>query len=108
MAGTVLAVTSVFSAYQGYKQGQEQKKAQRKAQENQRRMNAEAKQRRKEASDRADIQQNKAHKKKAEVSALSNKEEQAAMAGPAGTMLTGTSGVDPNKLNLGGNTLLGG
>ena len=30
------------------------------------------------------------------------------MLGGGGTLLTGNQGVDPNKLNLGGNTLLGG
>ena len=32
----------------------------------------------------------------------SYKEEQAAMAGPAGTLLTGVQGVDSSQLNLGG------
>tara|TARA_Y100000401_G_C8145833_1_gene137141 strand:+ start:62 stop:388 length:327 start_codon:yes stop_codon:yes gene_type:complete len=107
MVGSVLAVTSVFSAYQGYKQGQRQKKAAREQLALQQQQNAEAKKRRKEAADRADIAMNKANRKKADISALSAKEEQAAMAGPAGTLLTGNQGVDPNKLNLGGNTLLG-
>ena len=50
---------------------------------------------------------NKANRKKADVSAITQKEEQAALAGPAGTMLTGVSGVDTGQYNLGGNTLLG-
>ena len=51
---------------------------------------------------------NKANRKRADVSALTRKEEQAAMSGPAGTLLTGVQGVDSSQLNLGGNTLLGG
>jgi len=51
---------------------------------------------------------NRANRKRADVSAIQSKEEQAALTGPAGTMLTGVQGVDPNQLNLGGNTLLGG
>lgn len=70
--------------------------------------NRDAKQRAKEASDRADIEMNKANRKRADVSALTRKEEQAAMSGPAGTLLTGVQGVDSSQLNLGGNTLLGG
>ena len=56
------------------------------------------------AQDRADMEQNKANRKRADVAGIQDQE--AAMGG--GTMLTGTAGVDPNKLNLGGNTLLGG
>tara|TARA_R100001509_G_scaffold87547_1_gene49862 strand:+ start:198 stop:524 length:327 start_codon:yes stop_codon:yes gene_type:complete len=108
MVGTVLAVTSVYSAYQGYQQRKQQRKAQKEQLALQRQQNEEAKKRRKEAADRADIQMNKANRKRANIDALSAKEEQAALTGPAGTLLTGNQGVDPNKLNLGGNTLLGG
>ena len=51
---------------------------------------------------------NKANRKRADVSAIIKKEEQAALTGPAGTLLTGVQGVNPSGLNLGGNTLLGG
>ena len=80
----------------------------KKQMEMQRQANLEARQRAKEAKERAQIDQNKANRKKADVSALSQKEEQAALTGPAGTMLTGNQGIDPEKLKLGGNTLLGG
>ena len=107
MAGSILAVASVFSAYQGYKQGQRQKKAQKEQLALQRQQNEEAKKRRKEAADRADIAMNKARKKTANVSVLSKKEEQASLVGSGGTLLTGVQGVDSSQLNLGGNTLLG-
>lgn len=87
---------------------QQQKKQQRKQLELQRQANEDAKKRAKEASDRADLEFNKANRKRADVSAITKKEEQAAMAGPAGTLLTGVQGVDSSQLNLGGNTLLGG
>ena len=74
----------------------------------QRQANEDAKKRAQEASERADIEMNKANRKRADVSALTMKEEQQAMAGPAGTLLTGVQGVDTKDLNLGGNTLLGG
>ena len=70
--------------------------------------NQDARQRAKEASDRADIEMNKANRKRADVSAITKKEEQAALTGPAGTLLTGVQGVDSSNLNLGGNSLLGG
>ena len=83
---------------------QQQKKQQKKQLALQRQAQADAKQRAKMAQDRADVEQNKANRKKADVAAI--QQQEAAMGG--GTMLTGTTGVDPNKLNLGGNTLLGG
>ena len=102
------AVAVGVSAYSSYKQGQQQRKMQKKQMEMQKKANEDARRQAKEAKERSEIEQNKANRKKADVSSLSNKEEQAALTGPAGTMLTGTSGVDPEKLNLGGNTLLGG
>jgi len=86
----------------------QQRKQQKKQLALQRQANQDAKDRAKEAGDRADIEMNKANRKRADVSALTKKEEQAAMAGPAGTLLTGVQGVDSSNLNLGGNTLLGG
>jgi hypothetical protein len=108
MVASISAVVGVVSAYTGYKSMQNQKKAQQKQLAMQAQANKDAKQRQKEASDRADIDMNKANKKKANVSALSKKEEESSLVGSGGTLLTGTAGVDPNKLNLGGNTLLGG
>ena len=86
----------------------QQRKQQKKQLALQRQANQDAKDRAKEAGDRADIEMNKANRKRADVSALTKKEEQAAMAGPAGTLLTGVQGVDSSNLNLGGNSLLGG
>jgi hypothetical protein len=51
---------------------------------------------------------NKTTRKKADVNAITKKEEQAALVGGGGTMLTGNQGVELDKKNLGGNTLLGG
>jgi len=93
-----------YQVYSGERQHREQKK-QRQLQEQ---ANVDAKKRAKEAADRADIETNKANRRKADVSAITQKEEQAAMAGPAGTLLTGVQGVNPDQLNLGSNTLLGG
>ena len=86
----------------------QQRKQQKKQLALQRQANEDARQRAKEASDRADIEMNKANRKRADVSAITKKEEQAALTGPAGTLLTGVQGVDSSNLNLGGNSLLGG
>ena len=108
MAITAVIASTVVSAGVSYYQGQQQKKQQQKQLEQQRRFNEEAKTRAKEAKDQADIEQNRANRKRADVAAIQSKEEQASLTGPAGTMLTGTTGVPTENLTLGGNTLLGG
>ena len=89
-----------YQVYQGERSHQEQKKQLRMQEQ----ANKDAKKRAKEAADRADIEMNKANRKKADVSAISRKNE----AEGGGTMLTGNQGVELDKSNLGGNTLLGG
>ena len=101
------ALGAALVGYQVYS-GERQHRQQKKQLAMQQQANNDAKQRAKEAGDRADIEMNKANRKRADVSAITKKEEQAALTGPAGTMLTGVSGVDSSNLNLGGNTLLGG
>lgn len=105
ITSAIAAVASVgYSIYSGQKQQQQQKK-QLKLQEE---ANVEAKETAKKEADRADVEMNRANRKKADVAAIQSKEDQSALSGPAGTMLTGVQGVDPDKLKLGGNTLLGG
>jgi len=105
VSAVVIGAASVgYQIYSGEKQRQQQKKQLAL----QRQANEDARTRAKEASDRADIEMNKANRKRADVSAITKKEEQAALTGPAGTLLTGVQGVDSSQLNLGGNTLLGG
>ena len=101
------AVAAAFVGYQVYS-GERAHREQKKQLRLQEQANADARKRAKEASDRADIEMNKANRKRADVSAITKKEEQAALTGPAGTLLTGVQGVDQKDLNLGGNTLLGG
>ena len=108
MAVTAIATAAVvgvgYSIYSGEKQQQQQKKA-LKMQEQ---ANQDARETAKKEADRADVEMNRANRKKADVAAIQSKEDQSALSGPAGTMLTGVQGVDPDKLKLGGNTLLGG
>ena len=108
MAVTAIITSAVVGAGTAYYQGQQQKKQHKKQLEQQRKFNEEAKTRAEEAKERADIETNKANRKRADVAAIQSKEEQSALSGPAGTMLTGVQGVNPANLTLGGNTLLGG
>ena len=106
MAITAIVVGTVGVGYSIYA-GEQQKKQQKKQLALQEQANRDAKQTAKEQADRADVEMNRANRKRADVSAIQSKEEQAALTGPAGTMLTGVQGVDPDNLTLGGNTLLG-
>jgi len=108
MAVTAIVASTVISAGVSYYTSQQQKKQQQKQLAQQKQFNEEAKERAKKAEDRADIETNRANRKRADVAAIQSKEEQSALSGPAGTMLTGTQGVNPDDLTLGGNTLLGG
>ena len=107
MVVTAAVIGAASVGYQIYS-GEQQRRQQKKQLRLQEQANADARQRAKEAADRADVEMNRANRKRADVSAIQSKEEQAALTGPAGTMLTGVQGVDPDQLNLGGNTLLGG
>lgn len=62
----------------------------------------------KKTATQADEANNKANQKRANSSALLSSNQQAAKGGQSGTMLTGPSGIDPNALQLGKTTLLGG
>jgi len=106
MAITAIVVGTVGVGYSIYA-GEQQKKQQKKQLALQEQANRDAKQTAKEQADRADVEMNRANRKRADVSAIQSKEEQSALSGPAGTMLTGVQGVNPDDLTLGGNTLLG-
>ena len=106
MAITAIVVGTVGVGYSIYA-GEQQKKQQQKSLAMQAKANPEAVKRGQEAADRADVEMNRANRKRADVAAIQSKEEQSALSGPAGTMLTGVQGVNPDDLTLGGNTLLG-
>lgn len=61
----------------------------------------------KSAADQQQQQFNKLNGKQPDIAALADQNMQAGKNGPSGTLLTGPSGVDPSKLTLGRNTLLG-
>ena len=97
------ALGAAFVGYQYY-QGERSHREQQKQYKMQEQANKDAKKRAKEAADRADIEMNRANRKKPDVEAIKRKNE----AEGGGTMLTGNQGIELDKSNLGGNTLLGG
>tara|TARA_R100000278_G_scaffold98478_1_gene75402 strand:+ start:560 stop:865 length:306 start_codon:yes stop_codon:yes gene_type:complete len=101
MVFVALGAAAVGYQYYSGQRAHEQQKKQLAMQEQ---ANKDAKQRAKEAADRADIEMNRANRKKPDVEAIKRKNE----ADAGGTMLTGNQGIELDKSNLGGNTLLGG
>ena len=100
-AAVVSAVAAVAGAAVSYQNGQEQKKS-AEASMNQAKANA------LKAEKQADQDNNRINQKKPDTSAILAAASQAGQGGVAGTMLTGSQGVDPNALSLGKSTLLGG
>ncbi len=78
-----------------------------KASSAQKKASAQAQKQAQKQAEQADQDFNKANQKAPNTGALLSANQQAGAAGSSGTMLTGPSGVDPNKLDLGKNTLLG-
>jgi hypothetical protein len=99
MSGVTTAV-AVASAAIAYDNGQQQKKAAKRASQ-QAQANAD-----KQAL-AADEATNRANQKRASTGAALDSALQSGKAGASSTMLTGAQGIDPTKLNLGKNTLLG-
>lgn len=99
--GVTAAVAAVvgtgYAVYSGERAASAQADAARKAEQNA-----------KVQTDQADQAMNRANGKKPDIGAMLAANQQAAKGGQSGTMLTGPAGIDPNVLNLGKNTLLGG
>ena len=91
-----VAGTMAYSAYTSNQASKRQAAAQREA-------TAQAE----KQAVQAEREFNRANAKKPNVGAIVASNQQAALSGQAGTMLTGPTGIDPTKLELGKNTLLG-
>ena len=91
-----VAGTMAYSAYTSNQASKRQAAAQREA----------TTQAEKQAA-QAEREFNRANAKKPNVGAIVAANQQASLTGQAGTMLTGPQGIDPTKLELGKNTLLG-
>jgi hypothetical protein len=96
----VMAAAAVAGTAVAYNAAQDQKKAAKNAA-------AQAEQMAVKQEAQADQAFNLANKKKPNAGAMAAANQQAALAGGAGTMLTGPMGVAPDELQLGKNTLLG-
>lgn len=99
-----MVVGTGYSIYSGERAAGQQRQALKKqagAQE-QARMEARSQQR------QSDEAMGRANRKTPDTGGILSAASQAAQGGPASTMLTGPTGVDPNALSLGKNTLLGG
>ena len=103
----IIAGATVYTAVTAKNQADEAKRAQDKALAVQKQANVQAKQQGEALIEQEQMAYNAANKKSADISAISDKSKLSAKGGPAGTMLTGPMGVDPDELNLGKNTLLG-
>ena len=108
--GAMIAATAAAAAGTGYSiyAGEQSKKAQGEAMAQQRQAQDRAA---KDAAAQAEKSQeaiNAANRKSPDVSSILGAAAKGAAGGPAGTMLTGPTGVNPNELTLGKNTLLGG
>lgn len=95
-AAVAVGGTLAYSAYSSNQASKRQQGAQREA----------VAQAEKQAA-QAEREFNRANAKKPNVGAIVAGNQQAGLAGQAGTMLTGPTGIDPTKLELGKNTLLG-
>lgn len=107
MSGVLTAAVVASTAYSVYS-GERAAAAQEKAMKQQQVAQTEAKT---AAQKQATIQEqeiNRANAKSPDSSSVLARAQQDAQSGGGGTMLTGPTGVDPNSLALGKNTLLGG
>ena len=96
LVGAALTSTA-YSAYAGNKADQNQRSAQRQSLRT--------------AQDQANAAEqanNRANQKRPDIAGALSAAMQSGKAGASGTMLTGPGGIDPNALQLGKSTLLGG
>ena len=104
----VLAAAAVASTVYSIYSGEKQAEKQQEALQQQKVAQTEAKTTAEKQQATAEQNVNRANAKSPDASAILSQAGQAAKGGPAGTMLTGPSGVNQADLNLGKSTLLGG
>lgn len=97
VVAATMAASTAYSAYAGNKADQNQRSAQRQSLRT-----AE------DQTNAAEQANNKANQKRPDVAGALASAMLAGKAGSSGTMLTGPGGIDPNALQLGKSTLLGG
>ena len=102
------AIAAIGTTIASVSAANEQRKIQKKQLEQQRRANEQALTRAEEEKQRSEMEYNRANRQNVDVESALDASELSAQQGASGTLLTGSMGVDPNQLNLGSNTLLGG
>tara|TARA_B100000575_G_scaffold209710_1_gene170880 strand:+ start:1338 stop:1676 length:339 start_codon:yes stop_codon:yes gene_type:complete len=107
-AAVVASVATVSNVISANKARSRAAKQQQQALDLQRQANADARANQKAALAQSQQAQAQANKKSPNVAGMAGSLGARQGAGASGTMLTGQYGVNPNDLNLGGNTLLGG
>jgi len=107
-ATTVLAAAAVAGTAYTIYSGEKARKQQGEALQQQRQAQAEAKTAAEKQQQTAEQNVNRANAKQPDAGAILSAATQAAKGGPAGTMLTGPTGVNAADLSLGKSTLLGG
>lgn len=105
---TVMAVAAATTAAYTVYSGEKAADKQQEALQQQRTAQAEAKTAAEKQQQTAEQNVNRAASKQPDAGAILSAAGQAAKGGPAGTMLTGPTGVNQADLNLGKSTLLGG
>lgn len=106
--GVTAAVAAVAGTAYSIYSGERAADKQEEALAQQKTAQAEATATAKKQQQTAEQNVNRANAKQPDVSSIMSAASQAAKGGAAGTMLTGPTGIDPNALSLGKNTLLGG
>ncbi len=106
--GVVAAVAAIGSTVVAIQSSNKQRKVQQQALEDQRVANDRAEERAKQEQSRTEQEYNRANRQDVDVESSLDASELSAQEGASGTLLTGGMGVDPSKLNLSQNTLLGG
>lgn len=106
--GVTAAVAAVVGTTYSVYQGEEAKKQQNRALQMQAQANEQARTTAERQQATAEQNMAKANQKRPDTASILSEAGQAARGGAAGTMLTGTTGIDPSQLTLGKNTLLGG
>jgi uncharacterized protein HemX len=104
VAAAVAAVGTAYSIYNG----EEGRKQQGEAMSQQRQAQSQAKEAATKQEQISEQTVNQANAKSPDASAILSAASQASKGGPAGTMLTGPTGVNQADLSLGKSTLLGG
>ncbi len=107
-ATTVLAAAAVAGTAYTIYSGEKAREQQGEALSQQRQAQAEAKTVAEKQQQTAEQNVNRANAKQPDAGAILSAATQAAKGGPAGTMLTGPTGVNAADLSLGKSTLLGG